>query len=324
MTLLTLAIDRYDRHLPFFDGTVTLPPGLDLKVLQVGQETTLRDGTRRHEQMLRHGAFDAAECSLASYVVARARGLPFTAIPIFPRRLFSQGQIFVNVDAGIRTPADLAGRIVGVQSFQTTLTVLAKGDLASDYDMPIESIHWRVRHADTIEVKHDARYDITQLPPGADLGALLADGEIDALFFSRTPRPRPGQEDRIRRLFADPRAEETRHVQRHGYWPIMHVVALKEDTVARHPELPSQLMAAFADAARIVADYLHDPNWSRLAWAKYSLEEETRAFGRPLWNSGLAANRANLDRFIGYAHDQGLIDRRLDAADLFHSSVHDS
>ena len=35
---LTIALERYDRHFPFFDGTVTLPPGLDLKVLQVGQE----------------------------------------------------------------------------------------------------------------------------------------------------------------------------------------------------------------------------------------------------------------------------------------------
>ena len=319
--MITLAIDRYDRHLPFFDGTVKLPAGLDLKVLQVGQETTLRDGTHRHEQMLRDAAFDAAECSLASYVVARARGLKFTAIPVFPRRLFSQGQIFVHAASGIRTPADLAGRIVGVQSFQTTLTVLAKGDLAADYGVPLEAIRWRLRHADTIEVKHDARYDMKQLPAGADLAALLAEGEIDALFFSRTPRPKPDQHDRIRRLFADPRAEEARYVRKHGYWPIMHVVALKEETVARHPELPAQLMAVFADAARIVADYLHDPNWSRLAWAKYTLEEEERAFERPLWTSGVAANHANLDRFIGYCHDQGLIDRWLDAAELFHASV---
>ena len=319
--MITLAIDRYDRHLPFFDGTVKLPAGLDLKVLQVGQETTLRDGTHRHEQMLRHAAFDAAECSLASYIVARARGLPFTAIPVFPRRLFSQGQIFVHAASGIRAPADLAGRIVGVQSFQTTLTVLAKGDLATDYGVKLESIRWRLRHADTIEMAHDPRYDMAPLPAGADLGALLAEGAIDALFFSRTPRPKPGQEGRIRRLFADPRAEEARHVRKHGYWPIMHVVALKEATVARTPELPPQLMAAFADAARIVADYLHDPNWSRLAWTKYTLEDEARAFERPLWTSGVAANRANLDRFIGYCHDQGLIDRRLDAAELFHPSV---
>ena len=138
--MTTLALDRYDRHFPFFDGTVTLPPGLDLKVLQVGQEATLRDGTSRHRRMLNGREFDAAETSLSSYVVAKSKGLPFTAIPVFPRRLFSQGQIYVNADAGIRTPADLAGRTVGLQSFQTTLAVLAKGDLAADYGVPLTSI----------------------------------------------------------------------------------------------------------------------------------------------------------------------------------------
>ena len=111
--MITLALDRYDRHLPFFDGTISLPEGLtELKVFQTGQHGALRDGEHRHERMLRDGEFDAAETSLASYIVARSRGLPFTAIPVFPRRLFSQGQIFVNARAGIETPADLAGRTV--------------------------------------------------------------------------------------------------------------------------------------------------------------------------------------------------------------------
>lgn len=55
-----LALDRYDRHFPFFDGTVTLPSGLDLTVLQLGQESDLRDGRHRHKRMMNDAAFDAA------------------------------------------------------------------------------------------------------------------------------------------------------------------------------------------------------------------------------------------------------------------------
>ena len=322
--MISLAIDRYDRHMPFFDGTVRLPPGLDLEVLQVGQTGNLRDGTDRHERMLRDGEFDAAETSLASYLVARSRGLPFTAIPVFPRRLFSAGQIFVNSDSGIDAPVDLAGRTVGLQSFQTTLAVLAKGDLATQYGLDLTSIKWRVRNADTVEVTHDSAFDIARLPAGIDLPTALAEGEIDALFFSRTPRPKAGVESRIRRLFADPRAEEARYFEKNRFWPIMHVVAVKEETTARYPDLPAQLMTAFDDAARIAAEYLADPNWSRLAWAKYSLEDETKAFPESPWTSGVTANSANLERFVGYAHDQGLIDLPLDVAELFHDSVRDS
>lgn len=322
--MITLALDRYDRHFPFFDGTAKLPPGLDLRVLQVGQENALRDGSHRHARMLNKGDFDAAETSLSSYVVAKARGLPFTAIPVFPRRLFSQGQIFVNADAGIRGPADLAGKTVGLQSFQTTLAVLAKGDLAADYGVDLRSIKWRLHHADTLATGNSRGFDIDTLPEGTDLGLALAKGEIDALFFSRTPKVPPELQGRIRRLAADPRAAEEDYVRSHGYWPIMHIVALKEATVAAHPELPRQLMAAFADAARVSAGYLADPNWSQIMWAKYALDMERDAFGRSFWVSGVAANRANLERFVGYSYDQGLIERRLTVEDLFDPSVRDT
>lgn len=322
--MITLALDRYDRHFPFFDGTVDFPADLDLRVLQVGPASALRDGGERHERMLRDGEFDAAEMSLASYIVAKSRDLPFTAIPVFPRRLFSQGQIFVNAKSGIASPADLSGHTVGLQSFQTTLAVLVKGDLASEYGVPLSTIKWRVKSADTVEIDHSSGFDIAPLPAGSDLAEMLCTGAIDALFYSRTPQPPAGLEGGFQRLFADPKAEEVRFVENNGYWPIMHVVALKQESVDAYPALPALLMHAFDDAQRIAAEYLKDPNWSRQPWAKYTAEKERRVFSRDLWVSGLSANRRNLDRFIGYAHDQGLIGRSMSAAELFHPSVVDT
>ena len=70
--MIKLAIDRYDRHMPLFDGTVSLANERQIQVLQVGQTSALRDGTDRHERMLQDREFDAAETSLASYLVARS------------------------------------------------------------------------------------------------------------------------------------------------------------------------------------------------------------------------------------------------------------
>jgi len=321
--MTTLAVDHYDRHVPFFDGTVTVPAALHLEVLQLGEATPLRDGKGRHRRMLKDEEFDAAETSLSSYITAKAQGRPFTAIPIFPRRLFSQGQIFVNAESGIDTPEDLAGKTIGLQSFQTTLAVLAKGDVALDHGVDLRSIKWRTRDSDTVQVKYDDAFDIAQLPAGSDPATLLAEGALDALFFSRTPVPqRPGLEGRIRRLHGDPRAEEAKYVAKHGYWPMVHIVALSERSVAANPDLPMQLVAAFEDAMRVAMQYLDNPSWTRLVWANYLMEEEEKAFPKSLWTSGLAANRANLECFIGYAFDQGMIDRRLAVEDLFHPSVH--
>ena len=100
---LTIALSHYDRHVPFFDGTVQAE-AIDLNVLIVGQSDRQRDGEERHERMLQKAEFDVAELSLSSYLMAKSRAMPFTAIPIFPRRLFSHSQMWINVDAASASP----------------------------------------------------------------------------------------------------------------------------------------------------------------------------------------------------------------------------
>src|SRR3990170_3141856 len=112
---LTMALSHYARHIPFFDGTV-VPKDVDLTVLEVGQSYPLKHGVDRHERMLQKSEFDICELSLSSYLMAKSRGMPFTAIPVFPRRLFSQSQMWVHVDSGIGSPKDLIGRKVGLST----------------------------------------------------------------------------------------------------------------------------------------------------------------------------------------------------------------
>ena len=69
-----MALSLYDRHIPFFDGTVEVRD-VDLQVLAVGEANSLRDGGRRHHRMLIDLEFDACEVSLSSYVMAKSQGL---------------------------------------------------------------------------------------------------------------------------------------------------------------------------------------------------------------------------------------------------------
>jgi 4,5-dihydroxyphthalate decarboxylase len=131
MTRLKLAISHYDRFVPLLEG-VEAPEGFDLDVLHVSQSNYGRYGQKRHERMLRDREFDVAEVSFSSYIMERTRSRDFTAIPVFPRRLFSQSQIWINANGRVKTPKDLIGKRVGLNTFQTTLSVLAKGDLQAD------------------------------------------------------------------------------------------------------------------------------------------------------------------------------------------------
>ncbi|HSK31604.1 MAG TPA: ABC transporter substrate-binding protein [Candidatus Limnocylindria bacterium] len=313
---LTLALSHYDRHIPLFDGTVTAE-GVDLDVLEVGQSNPLKHGQDRHERMLQKSEFDICELSLSSYLIAKSRGMPFTAIPVFPRRLFSLSQMWVNKNAEIDSPRDLAGKKVGLSTFQTTLSVLAKGDLQTEYDVSWREIDWYISKDEAVPLQPLAGVKMRLLKPGQKIGAMLENGEIDALMVPHPPQEALRAKGNIRRLFADAKAEEVRYFQKNGYYPIMHVVAFRDDVLGKNPWLAIRVMDAFDKAKEVCMEYYDDPNWSRFVWGRHLFEEERKIFGDDPWPHGVKKNRANLERFIGYSLDQGLMDRKLGVEELF-------
>ena len=318
-----MALSHYDRHIPLFDGSVTAE-GVNLQVLEVGQSSPLKHGQDRHERMLQQGEFDICELSLSSYLIAKSRGMPFTAIPVFPRRLFSLSQMWVNAKAGIHSPQDLIGKKVGLSTFQTTLSVLAKGDLQTEYGVPWRQIAWYISKDEAVPLKPIEGVNMQLVKPGQKMGAMLEHGLIDALMVPHPPQEALRGGGVIHRLFADPRAEESKYFQKNGYYPIMHVIAFKDEVLTRNPSLATSVVEAFDRAKEACREYYDDPNWSRFVWGRHLFEEERKAFGDDPWPHGVQKNRANLERFIGYSLDQGLMEKKLAVEDLFAASTRDS
>ncbi|HXV81596.1 MAG TPA: ABC transporter substrate-binding protein [Candidatus Binatia bacterium] len=313
---LTLALSHYDRHVPFFDGSVEAE-GVVLNVLIVGQSDRQRDGEDRHERMLQKEEFDVAELSLSSYLMAKSRGMPFTAIPVFPRRLFSLSQMWVNVDSGINSPRDLIGKKVGLHSFQNTLATLAKGDLQNEYDVPWRQIHWMLSKEENVPFKPEAGLKLELIPKDKKVGDMLESGEIAAMMTPHPPKPVLRGSKKIRRLFTDPKAEDLRYFRKNGFFPIMHVVAFKNEILERYPDAARSLFAAFEQAKTLCREFYADPNWSWLAWGRQAFEEQQKLLGDDPWPYGLEKNRANLERFAGYSLDQGLMAQQIAVEDLF-------
>jgi 4,5-dihydroxyphthalate decarboxylase len=320
---LTLALSHYDRHIPFFDGSVQAE-GVDLQILEVGQSNPLKHGQDRHERMLQKSEFDICELSLSSYLIAKSRGMPFTAIPVFPRRLFSLSQMWVNNNAGIKSPEDLIGKKVGLSTFQTTLSVLAKGDLQAEYGVPWRKLDWYMSKDEAVPIKPLDGVGMQILKPGQKIGVMLEKGEIDALMVPHPPQEALRGGGNTRRLFTDPKAEETKYFRKNGYYPIMHVVAFKDPVLAQNPWLARSVMEAFDKAKEACVEYYDDPNWSRFVWGRHLFEEERIAFGEDPWPHGVQKNRANLERFIGYSLDQGLMEKKLEVNELFAPSTLDT
>lgn len=317
---LRIGLDRYDRHLPFFDGTAPIPDGIDLRVDQIGQSSTLRDGRDRHARMV-EGVYDVAEFSMSSYLIARAQGLPITAIPIFPRRLFSASQMWVHPDSNLWKPADLVGKKVALSTFQTTLSLLAKGDLKFHYNVPWEAIHWLTTSPEVIDVPMKPGVKVDFIGNRQRLGEALENGEIDAFFLPHPPKSVSLGKTRARRLFMNTREEELSYYKTVGDYPIMHVVAIRDEIASQNPWLPLALFKMFEDARHLAREYYEDPNYSMLAWGRLDFEDEQKLFGRDPWENGFERNRENVARFIRYSHAQGLIPAPYGPETLFHPST---
>ena len=109
------------------------------------------------------------------------------------------------------------------------------------------------------------------------------------------------------------------------------VVARGERTVVAASTtsgLSPETYLARAEAAAAVADTFArwGPPPSRyIVFLADSAEFDTWfGIGDDPWPYGLKANRKNLEQFIGYSHDQRLIDAPIPPEQLFHPSTHDT
>jgi 4,5-dihydroxyphthalate decarboxylase len=308
---LTLACGDYEIVRALKEGEVEAD-GIDLTVL------TAMDSTTRHWRFLRNRDFDVAEVSASSYIVARSQGMPFRAIPVFLHRRFRHGFVFINSAAGIKKPADLIGRRIGVKSFLVTAVHWLRGILEHEYGVPHKSVHWFAELDEDIDFPPPPGLKLTRLPHDKSVETMLAEGELDAVLHSSLIKPLLAGDTRVARLFPDYKDEEKAYFKKTGIFPIMHVLGLKEEIVARHPWVPINLYHAFTEAKAIAMRRMENPRIVPLAWYREAWEEQQAVLGSDPWEYGLTPrNRATLETLARYSHEQGLTQHAMALDELF-------
>ena len=308
---LTFACGDYEIVRPLIDGRVR-PDGIELTIL------TDMDSATRHWRFLRNGEFDVAEVSASSYLAARDNDWPFRAIPVFLHRRFRHGFMFINTGKGIKKPADLIGRKVGVKTLMTTAVLWMRGTLEHEYNVPLKSIEWFAELEDDVAVKLPADFKVTRLPDNKSVETMLADGELDAVLHSDLIKPFLAKDARVARLFPDYKQEEAAYFKKTGIFPIMHVLGLRQSLVEQHPWVAVNLFKAFNEAKAIAMKRMQNPRIVPLAWYRDAWEEQEKILGSDPWEYGLgAANRHNLQTLVSYSHEQGLIKKKAELEQLF-------
>jgi 4,5-dihydroxyphthalate decarboxylase len=322
---MSLACWNYDRTRALADGSVS-PEGIELIYLPLSVEETFF-------RMMRYREFDCAEMSLSSYVASLgAERPPFIAIPVFPSRCFRHSCIFVSAKSGIKRPEDLVGKRVGVPEYQLTAPVWIRGLLADEYKVPVSSVEYfsggeeQPGREEKLKLDLPPEIHVRPIPAGKTLSQMLADGEIDALQSPRTPSTFHSRPGTVRRLFENYVEVERDYYRRTRLFPIMHTVVIRRDIYERHPWVAQSMYKAFVAAQRKTYEgFAQTAAWMvMLPWLVAHIEEARRELGDDWWPYGFEANKAVLETFLRYHHEQGLSKRRLKPEELFAAETFES
>jgi 4,5-dihydroxyphthalate decarboxylase len=306
---MVFAAQRFDRSAALIAGRVRLD-----NVLVVGVP-----GGRTAVEGLLSGAFDAAEVPLARYVFWRDQGTAISAIPVFTDRLFSYPYVYTRPDTGINSLAELRGRRVVISpGYFSTPAFWHRAILKEEYGIRPQEIHWYTTGSDgeaATRIPSDVQVTVT---PGSLLGVeRLLDGTGDCLMTARTAEVPTDERHRVQRLLPDAHARQRQRYRETGCFPILHVVGIRNDALAKRPGLATELCRACDLSKGYAYHALQDERMTALPFMREFLDETVARCGDDPWPYGLERNRAELETFLGHAYDQGLTRRRLEADELF-------
>ncbi len=325
---LTLASWDHDRVMALHEGRVTVG-GVALK-------SVIAPTAKLFPAAVGPAPWDITEMSISSYVLQVSRGEgDYVAIPAFVSRAFRHSGFFARKGAGIATPADFAGRRIGVPEYQMTAALWMRGILSDDYGVDAASVHWRTGALDRgvrrerLELALPAGMRVEPIAEGETLQGLLLAGEIDGLLAPKPPQAFLDGDARLKRLFPDFEAAERDWHARTGFFPIMHLIGLRRSLAEAHPWLPRALYDGFVAArdaalARLREIWLGNANRLSLPWLGASMERTLAALGPDYWSYGYTANRAELAAVCRYSAEQHLAARQVDPEELFPPSLLES
>jgi 4,5-dihydroxyphthalate decarboxylase len=292
------------------DGTVT-PRGFRLEFEEI---PVLVHGFRR---MVRTLDFDVSEMALTTYLTAREHGVAFTALPIFLVRGFHHGAVLFDTRSDIRGPKDLEGRRVGInRGYTVTTGVWARGILAEEYGVDLDRVTW-VLSGDEHVASYSPPPNVVPAGPGADLAAMLLAGELDAVIGVDVDHAD------VAPLIPEPGKAALAALERRGFYPINHLIVVKDEVLQRYPHVGGCLFDAFTTAKRRYVDTLRDGTLGAPTSSDETYGAVLRATGADPLPYGIEPNRAMLTRLVDHAMSQRILRTPVDVDGLFDPATHD-
>ena len=268
----------------------------------------LIDAFRR---MVRGLEWDVCEMAITTYMTAREHGVRFTAVPVFLVRAFHHGAILVNKNAGIKHPKDLEGKRVGVnRGYTVTTGVWARGVLASEYGVDLQKITW-VLSGDEHVTTYRPPANVVPIEARKKMADMLIAGELVAAIGVEVDHP-----DVVPLI---PNALETglAALRARGHYPINHLVVIKDEVLAAHPEVAAGVFGAFEESKNLYVEKLRAGKIEKPTAIDELHRRVMEITGKDPLPYGIEPNRKALEELIGYATAQGILTKPVTVDELF-------
>ena len=310
---LKIAVAEYPHTAAVRKGSIPIE-GVDPEFV------TVQPQIAAFRRMVRHLEFDVCELAPTTYIIARAYGAPFKALPIFLMRRFHHAGLLVRPDAGINKPSDLEARKVGVRAYSVTTGVWTRGILTSEFGLDCAKVTWVVddeEHVTQLQLPPN----VIHTPDGQSLARMMANGELAAGFqgnagIGRSGSPLAGwksEEATYPDLFPNAAELEAEWYDRTRIYPIHGTIAVKDSLLAVHPWIGKSIFEAFSRAKNQWIERLDANNSPDNK--KYSTLR--RIVGGDPLPYGVAPNLTTIKALEQIAFQQGLTPRRISVDELF-------
>jgi 4,5-dihydroxyphthalate decarboxylase len=226
--------------------------------------------------------------ALTTLFQAREHNKGLRLLPAAMLARFQHNAMLYNSERGALAPRDLAGKRIGMRSWNQTTGGWLRGILANDYGVDFSRVQWF-----TFEDGHVAE---AKDPPGVirsgkDMTQMLLDGELDAAIYGAAMP----DDKRLKTVVADPAADAKTWYAKHKFVPVNHMVVVTDELARDNPKAVAELYQLL-EASRQAAPPKGDI--------------DTAPFGKE-------TNRKALELLMSYAVQQQLVSRAIPVEELY-------
>lgn len=241
--------------------------------------------------MVREGRFDWGELAIVTFLQAKFYGKPLVLVPAVIGGRFQHHCVAYNAEKGTLAPGDLAGKRIGVRSYTQTTGAWIRGILQNDYGVDPATVRW-VCFEDAHLAEFKDPPNVERAPKGRKLAQMLLDGEIDAAMLGNDMPKDP----RVKPVIPDPETAAKAWHARTGVVPMNHMIVVRPELSERRPDVVREIFRMLLESRDLDTKPVN---------------------GLQMRPFGVEALRGSLSTIIDYAHQQGIIGRRLSVDELF-------